>query len=134
MKKALLLFSILVTMGSVKAQQSDPISFKGIWVTGHGGDASTGLNFLDSNKLFFSMFRNDRSGGVFYYKIEKSNTAFVLTLRPEDSTRTDSFRITLTRIGDEELKLNTILHIYDDGRPPESYLRENYTCILNKIK
>jgi hypothetical protein len=131
MKKALLLLSILVIGGSVNAQQKDPNVFKGTWVTGHGGDASTGISFLDSNRLFFSMFRGYKLGGIFNYRIEKSDSAFVLTLRSEDSTRADSFRITLTRISDERLKLKTILHSYNDGRPPESYL---YDYILNKIK
>jgi hypothetical protein len=134
MKITQLLFSILVIIGSVEAQQSDLNSFKGRWLTPPGGDASTVLNFTDSNKLYFSMGRTYKWQGNYNYRIEKSNTALVITLRSDDINRKDSFQIMLTRINEEEYKLNNILHLYDDGRPPESELLENNLYILKRVK
>ncbi len=134
MKRTLLLLSILVIGGIVSAQQSDQYDFKGKWLVQLGGDRNISLNFSDSNKLYLSLGRMNEWNGNYIYEIGKSNATFVLTLRSANSARKDSFEIFLIRIGDEEYKLTEIMHLYDDGRPPESELLENTLYILKKVK
>jgi hypothetical protein len=134
MKKTLLLLFTVVILGSVNAQQSDPNNITGNWFTQRGDNNSIELNFMNSNKLYFSLGSTDGWKGNYNYKIGKSNTTFVIMLRSDDSTRKDTFQIMLTRISDEEYKLSNIFHTYDDGRPPESELFENKVYILKKGK
>jgi hypothetical protein len=134
MKKTLLLLSIIVIGSSVSAQQSDQYDFKGKWLVQLGGDKNISLNFSDSNKIYFSLGSMDEWNGNYNYKIGKSNATFILSLRSANSERKDSFVIFLIRISDEEYKLTEIMHLYDDGRPPESELLENKLYILKKAK
>jgi hypothetical protein len=134
MKKTLLLLFTLVILGSVKAQQSDQDNFTGNWFTQRGDNNSIELNFINSNKLYFSLGSTDGWKGNYNYKIGKSNTTFVILLRSDDSNRKDSFQIMLTIINDEEFRLHDIFHSYDDGRPPESELLENKVYTLKKVK
>ncbi len=134
MKKTLLLLSILVFGGTVSAQQSDQNDFKGKWLVQLGGERNISLNFSDSNKIYLSLGSRNEWNGNYNFEIGKSNTTFVLTLRSANIGRKDSFEIFLIRIGDEEYKLTEVMHLYDDGRPPESELLENTLYILKKVK
>jgi hypothetical protein len=134
MKKTLLLLFTLVILGSVNAQQSDQNDFKGMWLVQLGGDRNISLNFSDSNKIYFSLGRMNEWNGNYNYEMGKSNATFILTMRSANSARKDSFEIFLIRIGDEEYKLTEIMHLYDDGRPPESELLDNTLYILKKVK
>ena len=134
MKKTLLLLSVLVIGSTVSAQQSDQNDFEGKWLVQLGGDRNISLNFSDSNKIYFSLGSKNEWNGNYYYKIGKSNATFILSLRSANSERKDSFAIFLIRISDEEYKLTEIMHLYDDGRPPESELLENTLYILKKVK
>lgn len=134
MKKTLLLLSILVFGGTVSAQQSDQNDFKGKWSVQLGGERNISLNFSDSNKIYLSLGSRNEWNGNYNFEIGKSNTTFVLTLRSANIGRKDSFEIFLIRIGDEEYKLTEVMHLYDDGRPPESELLENTLYILKKVK
>jgi hypothetical protein len=120
MKKTLLLLSILVIGGSVSAQQSDQNDFEGKWLVQLGSDRSISLNFSDSNKIYFSLGNKNEWNGNYYYKIGKSNVTFILSIRSANTERNDYFAIFLIKISDEEYKLTEIMHLYDDGRPPES--------------
>jgi hypothetical protein len=134
MKKTLLLLSILVIGGTVSAQESDQNDFEGKWVVQLGSDRNISLNFSDSNKIYFSLGSKNEWNGNYYYKIGKSNATFILSLRSANSERKDSFAIFLININDEEYKITEIMHLYDDGRPPESELLENTLYILKKVK
>jgi hypothetical protein len=133
MKKTLLLLSILVIGGTVSAQQSDQNGFTGKWLVQLEGDKNISLNFLDSNKIYFSLGGMDEWNGNYNYKIGRSNATIILTLRSANSARKDSFEILLIGISDEEYKLTEIMHFHDDGRPPESELLENTIYILKKV-
>ncbi len=134
MKKTLLLLSVLVIGGTVRAQQSDQNDFEGKWLVQLGGDRNISLNFTDSNKIYLSLGSKDEWNGNYNYKIGKSNATFILSLRSVNSARKDFFEIFLISISDEEYKLTEIMHFYDDGRPPENELLDNIIYILKKVK
>jgi hypothetical protein len=124
----------LVIGGTVNAQQSDQNDFEGKWLVQLGGDRNISLNFSDSNKIYFSLWSKNEWNGNYNYKIGKSNATFILSLRSINSARKDFFEIFLISISDEEYKLTEIMHLYEDGRPPESELLENTLYILKKVK
>ncbi len=134
MKKTPLLLFALVILSSVYAQQSDQDNFTGNWFTQRGDNNSIEVNFLNSDKLYFSLGSTDGWKGNYNYKIGKSNTTYVIILRSDDSTRKDSFQIMLSIINDDEFRLHDIFHTYDDGRPPESELLENKVYTLKRVK
>jgi hypothetical protein len=133
MKRTLLVLSMLIIGASVNAQKPDQNKPKGKWIAQQGDNNNIVLDFTDSNRLYFSFGNKAKWKGNYNYTTEISNTSFVITIRSIDTTRKDSFQIMLVRNSEEEYKLVNILHLYDDGRPPESELLESSTYILKRL-
>ena len=134
MKNTLVLLSILFTGISTFAQQSDQNEIKGKWTLPGGRDAGISLNFMDSNKMYFTFGDSYRWNGNYKYRIAKLKSDFVIILLPYDEIRKDSLQISVTNLTEDSFQLKSIIHYYTDGRPPESELSEGHTYILRRQK
>ena len=134
MKNTLVLLSLLVIGISTYAQQSDRNDLRGNWTLPSGPDGGISLNFLDSNKMYFELGGTDRLNGYYKYRIGKTNSDFVIILSPYDGIRKDTLQVSILNLTADSFQLKSVIHLYSDGRPPESELYNGHTYILRKAK